>query len=117
MLRALGIPVEMYTVSPSSQTLPAALRSAAVLSPACRRPQVLFAMARTVGWVAQWQEMISEPVPRITRPRQVREARGANLAITSDACMHALHACCAALVTRALLCDGTDAPHACAPSS
>ena len=49
VLRALGIPVEMYTV--------------------------LFAMARTVGWVAQWQEMISEPVPRITRPRQVSSAR------------------------------------------
>ena len=48
VLRALGIPVSMYTV--------------------------LFAMARTVGWVAQWQEMISEPVPRITRPRQVSNA-------------------------------------------
>ncbi|GAB4816822.1 hypothetical protein N2152v2_003868 [Parachlorella kessleri] len=45
VLRALGIPVEMYTV--------------------------LFAMARTVGWVAQWKEMVSEPVNRITRPRQI----------------------------------------------
>lgn len=45
VLRALGIPTEMYTV--------------------------LFAMARTVGWVAQWKEMVSEPVNRISRPRQI----------------------------------------------
>lgn len=32
---------------------------------------VLFAVARTVGWVAQWNEMISEPKLRISRPRQV----------------------------------------------
>lgn len=32
---------------------------------------VLFAMARTVGWVSQWKEMVSEPVNRISRPRQI----------------------------------------------
>ena len=31
----------------------------------------LFALARTVGWVAQWNEMISEPGQRIGRPRQL----------------------------------------------
>ena len=29
---------------------------------------VLFAVARTVGWVAQWNEMITDPVQRIGRP-------------------------------------------------
>jgi citrate synthase len=32
---------------------------------------VLFAVARTVGWVAHWQEMISDPAMRIGRPRQL----------------------------------------------
>ncbi|MDX2238822.1 MAG: citrate synthase [Hyphomonadaceae bacterium] len=32
---------------------------------------VLFALARTVGWIAQWSEMISDPVQKIGRPRQV----------------------------------------------
>mmetsp|Transcript_45567 Transcript_45567/g.145029 ORF Transcript_45567/g.145029 Transcript_45567/m.145029 type:complete len:473 (-) Transcript_45567:824-2242(-) len=45
VLRAMGIPVTMYTV--------------------------LFAVARTVGWVAQWKEMASQKVPKITRPRQL----------------------------------------------
>ncbi|KDD72938.1 citrate synthase [Helicosporidium sp. ATCC 50920] len=45
VLRALGIPISMYTV--------------------------LFAMARTVGWVTQWREMVSDPVKRISRPRQL----------------------------------------------
>jgi citrate synthase len=31
----------------------------------------LFAMSRTAGWVAQWQEMISDPDQRIGRPRQL----------------------------------------------
>mmetsp|Transcript_5783 Transcript_5783/g.11808 ORF Transcript_5783/g.11808 Transcript_5783/m.11808 type:complete len:441 (-) Transcript_5783:411-1733(-) len=44
-LRAMGVPVAMFTV--------------------------LFAVARTVGWTAQWFEMATEPVPRISRPRQV----------------------------------------------
>ncbi len=42
--RALGIPTFMFTS--------------------------IFAMARTVGWVAQWSEMISDPEHRIGRPRQ-----------------------------------------------
>jgi citrate synthase len=32
---------------------------------------VMFAVARTVGWVAHWQEMISDPTMRIGRPRQL----------------------------------------------
>lgn len=43
--RALGIPANMFTV--------------------------MFAIARTVGWVAQWMEMIGEPDQRIGRPRQI----------------------------------------------
>jgi len=43
--RAIGIPTNMFTV--------------------------MFAIARTVGWVAQWMEMISEPDQRIGRPRQL----------------------------------------------
>ncbi|CAG9460541.1 unnamed protein product [Pedinophyceae sp. YPF-701] len=44
VLRALGIPMSMYTV--------------------------LFAVSRTVGWVAQWKEMAEELPPKISRPRQ-----------------------------------------------
>jgi citrate synthase len=43
--RALGIPVNMFTV--------------------------MFAVARTVGWVAQWMEMIGEKQQLIGRPRQL----------------------------------------------
>lgn len=43
-LRAIGIPTNMFTV--------------------------VFALARTVGWVAQWNEMISNPY-RLARPRQL----------------------------------------------
>ncbi len=43
--RALGIPKSMYTV--------------------------MFAIARTVGWVAHWTEMITDPDGRIGRPRQL----------------------------------------------
>jgi len=32
---------------------------------------VLFAIPRTVGWLAQWQEMITDPEQKITRPRQI----------------------------------------------
>ncbi len=32
---------------------------------------VLFAVARTVGWVAQWNEMIEDPSQKIGRPRQL----------------------------------------------
>ena len=43
--RALGIPVSMFTC--------------------------VFALARTVGWIAQWNEMISDPEQKIGRPRQL----------------------------------------------
>ena len=45
ILKAMGFPEEMFTV--------------------------LFAVARTVGWVSQWTEMIEEPSHRIGRPRQL----------------------------------------------
>ena len=32
---------------------------------------VLFAVARTVGWIAQWKEMIEDPSQKIGRPRQI----------------------------------------------
>jgi len=32
---------------------------------------VLFAIPRTVGWLAQWQEMLEDPEQRIARPRQI----------------------------------------------
>src|SRR5213080_4396134 len=44
-LRAMGFPTSMFTV--------------------------LFALARTVGWIAQWNEMISDPEQKIGRPRQL----------------------------------------------
>ena len=49
--RALGIPNSMFTV--------------------------MFAIARTVGWVAHWMEMMDDPQQRIGRPRQIYT--GANL--------------------------------------
>ncbi|MGE0667447.1 MAG: citrate synthase [Sphingomonadales bacterium] len=45
ILRAMGFPTSMFTV--------------------------LFAVARTVGWVAQWNEMIADPMQKIGRPRQL----------------------------------------------
>jgi citrate synthase len=44
-MNALGFPADMFTV--------------------------LFAVARTVGWIAQWNEMISDPSQKISRPRQI----------------------------------------------
>jgi citrate synthase len=32
---------------------------------------VLFAVARTVGWIAQWTEMMEDPAAKIGRPRQI----------------------------------------------
>jgi len=32
---------------------------------------VLFAVARTVGWIAQWKEMVEDPSQKIGRPRQL----------------------------------------------
>ena len=34
-------------------------------------PTVLVALARTVGWISQWKEMIEEPQRKIGRPRQL----------------------------------------------
>jgi citrate synthase len=45
ILKAMGFPTSMFTV--------------------------LFAIARTVGWVAQWNEMIEDPTQKIGRPRQL----------------------------------------------
>jgi len=44
-LKAMGFPTDMFTV--------------------------LFALARTVGWIAQWKEMIGDPHQKIGRPRQL----------------------------------------------
>ena len=42
---------------------------------ACRFPidfyPVLFAIGRTVGWLAQWLEMLKDPEQKIARPRQI----------------------------------------------
>ena len=32
---------------------------------------VLFAIPRTAGWIAQWQEMLLDPEQKIARPRQI----------------------------------------------
>jgi citrate synthase len=45
ILKAMGIPTSMFTV--------------------------LFAVARTVGWISQWKEMVEDPANRIGRPRQI----------------------------------------------
>ncbi|HBG34043.1 MAG TPA: citrate (Si)-synthase [Holosporales bacterium] len=45
ILKAIGIPTSMFTV--------------------------LFAVARTVGWIAQWMEMLEDPSQKIGRPRQL----------------------------------------------
>ncbi len=45
ILKAMGFPTEMFTV--------------------------LFALARTSGWIAQWNEMIEDPTQKIGRPRQL----------------------------------------------
>jgi citrate synthase len=37
---------------------------------------VLFAIPRTVGWLAQWQEMLMDPEQKIARPRQVYTGQG-----------------------------------------
>jgi citrate synthase len=31
----------------------------------------IFSLARTIGWIAQWNEMISDPDQKIGRPRQL----------------------------------------------
>jgi citrate synthase len=37
----------------------------------------LFAIGRTPGWIAQWQEMLLDPETRIARPRQIYIGSGA----------------------------------------
>ena len=37
---------------------------------------VLFAIPRTVGWLAQWEEMLLDPEQKIARPRQVFVGHG-----------------------------------------
>lgn len=37
---------------------------------------VLFAVARTVGWIAQWKEMVEDPEQKIGRPRQLYIGKG-----------------------------------------
>jgi citrate synthase len=49
-LRALGFPTSMFTA--------------------------LFALARTVGWIAQWKEMLEDPHQKIGRPRQIYTGPG-----------------------------------------
>jgi citrate synthase len=49
-LRAMGFPTAMFTV--------------------------LFALARTVGWIAQWKEMIEDPHQKLGRPRQLYTGAG-----------------------------------------
>jgi citrate synthase len=36
---------------------------------------VLFALGRLPGWIAQWREMIKDPMTRLGRPRQVYVGR------------------------------------------
>jgi citrate synthase len=50
ILKALGFPTDMFTV--------------------------IFSLARTVGWIAQWQEMIADPLQKIGRPRQLYTGYG-----------------------------------------
>jgi citrate synthase len=38
---------------------------------------VLFAIPRTAGWLAQWQELITDPEQKIARPRQVYTGQAA----------------------------------------
>ncbi|RME66229.1 MAG: citrate (Si)-synthase, partial [Alphaproteobacteria bacterium] len=45
ILKAMGFPTTMFTV--------------------------LFALARTVGWISQWNEMVEDPMQKIGRPRQL----------------------------------------------
>jgi citrate synthase len=37
---------------------------------------VLFAIPRASGWLAQWNEMLSDPEQRIARPRQIYTGYG-----------------------------------------
>jgi len=45
---------------------------------------VLFAIPRTVGWLAQWQEMLEDPEQKIARPRQIYTGHGARNVIPME---------------------------------
>ena len=48
---------------------------------------VLFAIPRTAGWIAQWEEMLLDPEQKIARPRQIytgADARATTCRGTSD---------------------------------
>ena len=47
---------------------------------------VMFAIARTVGWVAHWQEMISDPMMRISSPRQLHMSAGKRDCVDASRC-------------------------------
>ena len=53
---------------------------------------VLFAIPRTAGWLAQWQEMITDPEQKIARPRQVYTGQELRQFIPMDKRARALHA-------------------------
>jgi len=38
---------------------------------------VMFALGRSVGWTAHWREMITDPVTKIARPRQLYKGAAA----------------------------------------
>ena len=44
----------------------------------------LFALARTSGWIAQWSEMINDPVQKIGRPRQIFQGESERQFIGKD---------------------------------
>jgi citrate synthase len=51
------------------------------------RPEMftaLFAIPRTVGWLAQWQEMLTDPEQKIARPRQIYTGQGARQPLAID---------------------------------
>jgi citrate synthase len=45
---------------------------------------VLFAIPRTVGWLAQWQELIMDPEQKIARPRQIYTGHDARRVVPLD---------------------------------
>jgi len=58
IFRAMGIPLNMFTV--------------------------IFALARTVGWLAHWMEMMADPRSRIGRPRQLYKGPGSREYVAID---------------------------------
>lgn len=58
ILQAMGIPTSMFTA--------------------------IFALARTVGWIAQWNEMIEDPEQKIGRPRQIYNGEAQRTFVAMD---------------------------------